>query len=283
MPRAWSANTVTSLAAIALFLGPIGILNLVMSEPKHHVTGNDISFPQCGQAFPAGQSFGVVGVNGGVPTDTNPCLAEQLRWASQSRGDGIGQPPIQLYVNTANPGQVKNAPGWPNDNLGLFNTPSPNPFGACDGSNSLACSWQYGWNRAVEAVHLRFAPAARQAGLSEQPNEYTWWLDVETLNSWQSRSGDGFRKNTATLEGMVDYYSSVGARTGIYSTSYQLGKIMDKPTKNSNLNNLDSWLAGALDAEGAKQMCTMKPLTPSGRVVMVQYVKDDFDFNYSCL
>ena len=23
------------------------------------------------------------------------------------------------------------------------------PYGACDGTNSLACSWQYGWTRAV--------------------------------------------------------------------------------------------------------------------------------------
>ncbi len=68
--------------------------------------GNDISWPQCGRTLPKGQAFGIVGVNGGKATTTNPCLADQLKWAAGSTGLNPNQPSTQLYVNTANPGEV---------------------------------------------------------------------------------------------------------------------------------------------------------------------------------
>jgi hypothetical protein len=43
--------------------------------------GNDISWPQCGGAFPAKAGFGIVGVNGGRPFTQNPCLAAEWQWA----------------------------------------------------------------------------------------------------------------------------------------------------------------------------------------------------------
>lgn len=250
---------------------------------KHNVIGNDISFPQCGQAYPVGQSFGVVGVNGGRPTNTNPCLSDQLRWAANSRGDGFGQPSVQLYVNTANPGQVEDAPNWPQNNIDPLGNSAPNPHGACDGSNTMACSWQYGWNRAVEAVNQRFIPAAIEAGLSIDPARYTWWLDIETLNSWQGGSPEALAKNRATLEAMVSYYQGLGAEVGMYSTSYQFGLIAGTPGADSNLNGLDSWLAGGETLEHSKTKCDDPPLTPGGQVVMIQYIFEGFDHNYSCL
>src|SRR3954452_12155896 len=74
--------------------------------PAPTPTGNDISWPQCGKALPKGQAFGIVGVNGGKATTTNPCLTSQLNWAAGSTGQATDQPKVQVYVNTANPGEV---------------------------------------------------------------------------------------------------------------------------------------------------------------------------------
>lgn len=275
--------TLLSLFSVIVLVAHITIVVFSVQVLQHNVTGNDISFPQCGKAFPKGQSFGVVGVNGGTPTKTNPCLSDQLKWAAASRGDGFGQPRVQLYVNTANPGDIKGAAGWPKNAIDPLGNTAPNPHGTCDGKNSIACSWQYGWNRANEAVHQRFMPAAYIAGISDDARRYKWWLDVETLNSWQYGSPEALMRNAAALEGMVSHYHTRGIDVGIYSTSYQFGKIVGETRQESNLNGLDSWLAGGETREISAGKCADPPLTPSGRVVMVQYVKDNLDHNYSCL
>src|SRR6202171_6596818 len=53
-------------------------------------TGSDISYPQCGGAYPAG-AFGIVGVNGGYPfVHYNSCLADEYSHS----------PHAALYINT---------------------------------------------------------------------------------------------------------------------------------------------------------------------------------------
>ena len=123
--------------------------------PSPSVLGNDISWPQCGRKLPSSQAFGIVGVNGGLANTDNPCLRDQLLWASKSSGALANQPKIQLYVNTANPGGL-NTPSWPSSNIDPLGNNAPNPYGVCDHSDSLACAWQYGWNRAPEDVHFSF-------------------------------------------------------------------------------------------------------------------------------
>ena len=54
------------------------------------------------------------------------------------------------------------------------------------------------------------------------PGRYRWWLDVETLNSWESSS----LNNRADLEGMVSYFHRIGATAGIYSTAKQWDPIV---------------------------------------------------------
>ena len=58
----------------------------------------------------------------------------------------------------------------------------------------------------------------------------TWWLDVETVNSW---NGDGIA-NAADLQGVVDLLRSKGvARVGLYSTAYQWRAITGGYTASS--------------------------------------------------
>ena len=243
--------------------------------------GNDISWPQCGKKLPIGQAFGIIGVNGGLANATNNCLSTQLLWANKSSGI-TSQPKTQLYVNTANPGGL-NTSSWPQSNVAPNGNVAPNPYGNCDGLDSLACAWQYGWNRAVEDVHSRFRPAARAVSLSDDPTVYRWWLDVETVNTWKT-GPFGRRSNAADLEGMIAYLKySVGARVGLYSTSYQWGQIIGTLNPASNLNSLDSWLPGARSQTGAKNNCSLPPLTAGGKVTLTQFVSGTYDYDHSCI
>ena len=146
------------------------------------LVGGDVSYPQCGRTLATGQAFAMVGVNGGTAATTNPCLATQLEWAEQSTG-ATPHDDVQLYVNTGNPagGDL-----WPQS--------GSNRYGDCDGSNSRACAYQYGWDRAHDDATIR--------GISN-PEQYMWWLDVEIANTWDYTDGGGVR-NAAVLEGMTD-------------------------------------------------------------------------------
>lgn len=235
--------------------------------------GADVSFPQCGTALPTGQDFGIVGVNGGKPTTENPCLATQLAWAAGSSG-GTSQPRQQVYVNTANPGAVRHLTTyWP--------TSGTTQRGhGCDGTNSTACAYQYGWNRAAEDVAWVRAVTP--------PEALVWWLDAEidesgrTGNTWDRTAG-GTVRNTAVLEGMTDYFGSVGiTRVGIYSTPRQW-KVITGTTvpAGSPLRGLPNWLAGPSSVTQAQRLCSSAPLTPGGRVLLTQWT-DGFDWNHAC-
>lgn len=236
--------------------------------------GNDVSWPQCSAALPEGQAFGIVGVNNGRANTTNPCLAGQLAWASSSSGAAAGQPPVSLYVNTANPGAVGS--WWPASNVypeledGI---PVQNPYGECtQGRYGAACAYMYGYAKAWDDAYIR--------GVSD-PSGYFWWLDVETGNSW---SGTDKEANRAVLEGMTAFFRSIRVEgVGIYSSSRQWERIVGTVPPWSNLYSLPSWLAGALSAAGAKANCSDAPLTAGGRVALTQFVSRGFDYNYSCL
>jgi len=237
--------------------------------------GYDVSHPQCGTTLPSARAFAIVGVNGGLSTRANPCLATQLRWAARSTGSVTTQPTTQLYLNTANPGELlAQVSTWPKT--------GSTPYGTCAGQNDRACSWQYGYERAQNSVVSFFSPAARTAGVDTLPSRYTWWLDVETENTWQSGSTDALARNRATLEGMTAYLLSRGGRVGLYSTGYQWSGIVGSVPSDSNLVGRNSWLAGATTLTQARSNCTRSPLVPGGRVTLTQYVPDDLDRNHSC-
>jgi hypothetical protein len=238
--------------------------------------GYDVSYPQCGSSLPKDRAFAVVGVNGGLATRANPCLSTQLSWAWRSSGAVTGQPRAQLYVNTANPGEIRSQVStWPEGGA--------TPYGTCDGGNSLACSYEYGWERAEYSVTTFFVPAARTAEVDSSPAAYTWWLDVETMNTWQSGSSAALARNRATLEGMTDYLTSEGASVGIYSTGYQWNQIAGTVPADSTLAGLPSWLAGATSVGGARSNCSRPALVPDGEVTMTQFVQNGWDRNTSCI
>ena len=262
---------VAALAAVAL---ACGVPSAAARDAPE--VGYDVSHPQCGDVLPRDPAFVVVGVNGGLATRPNPCLAEQLAWAAEeATGEVPAQPEVQLYVNTANPGQVRDlVTTWPTGGL--------TPYGRCDGDNSRACSWQYGWERAAVTVTDFFVPAAVDAGLDPDPGRYRWWLDVETTNTWQTGSAPARARNRAALEGMTTRLTVVGAEVGLYSTGHQWRRIAGPVPEDSPLHELDSWLAGSTSLADARKSCDRDPLVDGGRVVLTQYVEDGLDHDHSC-
>jgi len=228
--------------------------------------GVDVSYDKCASTLPTDHAFGIVGVNAGTATSFNPCFAAQLAWAAGSSG-GTSQPPVQLYVNTANPGEASmtEETAWPKSG----NT----PYGPCAGEIKRPCAYEYGRLRAV-------------ADLSKvaDPANYVWWLDVETLNSWDSTLTGWETRNRTVLEAMVDEFTRAGVTVGIYSTALQWREIIGTVPSGSNLRGLPTWLTGklALGIGPARRMCSEPPLTPGGTVTMVQFVEDGFDRNVAC-
>ena len=224
--------------------------------------GSDISYPQCDQPLPVNQAFALVGVNGGTAASTNPCLAGELAWGARSVG-GTVHDDVQLYVNTGNPG---GGPLWPQA--------GSTRYGDCDGSNSRPCAYQYGWERARDDATVR--------GVAH-PEQYMWWLDVELANTWDYTDGSGTR-NAAVLEGMTEYFHSIGTRgVGLYSSRYQWGVIIGNGVDStSSLNGLSNWRPTGNSPENARANCGLAPLTPGGVIELTQYTTDR-DYNVSCI
>jgi hypothetical protein len=256
-----AATVVTRLVAaqVVMVLAPV----VARAAPAGGQIGVDVSHPQCGRPLPPGQAFALVGVNGGTTTTTNPCLASQLGWGQQSTG-GTAHDDVQLYVNTADPGPV--AASWPRSGR--------NRYGECDGSGSTPCAYQYGWDRAHDDATNR--------GI-RRPETYMWWLDVEVANTWDHTVG-GPARNVAVLEGMTEYFASIGVRgVGLYSTRAQWTEIVaDAVGATSSLNGLSNWRPAGSTLDEARAVCGVAPLTRGGRVEITQFTSD-YDYNHSCI
>lgn len=239
--------------------------------------GNDIGWPQCGGAYPKGQAFGIVGLNDGLANNLNPCLASELAWAAGSSGKSASLPPAAIYVNTADPGQVINLiTDWPTGNTGSVT----DPYGSCDGTDSAACSWQYGWDRATQDV--QWLAATVGTGFSTLAAAYPWWLDVETGNTWETGGSAALANNTADLEGMVAALEYAGAPyVGVYSTSYQWSTIAGATSGQSALNGLPDWIPGARTQSAAQSNCSLPSFT-GGPVLITQWF-GKYDGDVSCL
>lgn len=258
-------------------------------------TGNDVSYPQCGSTLPASPAFGIVGVNGGLANNLDPCFGpsssypsytqSELYWAVTASTGVTPQPKASLYLNTADPGNIYNGTpvaDWP--------TSGATPYGACTtttvtttkgtfvvGANSPACAWQYGYNKAAHDVSWLSAAAlaidtqTSSASVSGAASAYPWWLDVETANTWRSGTS-GQRMNVADLQGMIAALQQAGAHSaGAYSTSSQWNQITGGTTSSSgSLYGIPDWIPGAKTLTRAKANCGLAPFT-GGRITVTQW------------
>jgi len=233
--------------------------------------GYDISFPQCSESLPSSPGFGIVGVNAGHPFSTNPCLSRELAWAQ-----GAVNANPAFYANADNPGPTF-AADWP--------TSQQSPK-VCSGADSVACSYDYGWNAARSA----FANAvnAEIANGSSSPTGAAiaapWWLDVETGNKWQTiemgRSAATGTYDEAAIEGMIASFTNIGVTSiGVYSTSQQW-KVITVATP-SSFPQVPVWIPGFGSAPAAQVGCSSSSFT-AGRVALIQYGSHGYDGDYLC-
>lgn len=264
-------------------------------------TGYDVSWPQCGSTLPTSTAFGIVGVNDGLANNTNPCLADELTWAANTSNGSAGTPEVQLYVNTADPGNMYNGTpiaDWPTSGsapgYGTCTTTTVKSRGSTYtvGQNSPACAWIYGYDRAgQDAAWLAKATTDlnSQAGtsLSTNPGDYPWWLDVETGNSWMS----DLSMNIADLQGMIAGFEAAGVGTspnvvGIYSTASQWSQITGLSSTSTsadagNLYGVPVWIPGASNYSGAKANCSQTSFTGGTAVTLTQWTST-LDNDYVC-
>jgi hypothetical protein len=194
--------------------------------------GYDISSPQCSRSYPASPLFGIVGVNGGLANNANPCLRDELSWARHAPGQNDPpQPALSFYLVTANPGD--HVADWPSGGVAPV-------YGACNGLLTNACSYLYGDQRAKDSYNL--AAAADTTAARTAP----WWLDVELGASWAGT----YQLNIAALRGFAAGLRTAGAtgRIGVYSTSAQWKDITGLTAQTTQAafgRPLPDWVAGA--------------------------------------
>lgn len=230
---------------VALGLVVIVVVVILASGGSSPTTGYDVSYPQCSGSYPSNPLFGIVGVNGGLANNANPCIGGELHWARDAPGQKRPkQPPLSLYINTGNPGGHR-VSDWPR----IGSAPR---YGACNGQLTSACSFIYGEERATHSYRL--VTALDPAAAASSP----WWLDVELMATWAGT----YQLNIAALQGFIAGLHNAGATgpIGIYSTGAQWNEITGltaQTTPTAFNGRVPDWVAGT---EGtlaqARQNCT---------------------------
>jgi hypothetical protein len=233
-------------AATRLLPAPVvGIgIQPVLDPYRPGTTGYDISWPQCGGAYPPPPyDVTVVGVNRGRTYTQNPCLASEAAWAG---------PSLTLYVN---------ADGLPDDTTSGIDGPA----GTCAVADLACRSYNYGRNAAAYDVVY-----ARSLGVDTS----MWWLDVEIGKPWRT---DDLAYNVAVIRGLLDGLRAFGYIVGIYSTQYQWGVI----TGGGYEPGTPIWVPGADDASQAVAYCDPSHAFGGGVTWLTQWTTT-YDHDYAC-
>ena len=210
----------------------------------HGLLGYDISWPQCSTGLPPASSVAVVGVTGGKAFTTNSCFGREAAWAG---------PGGSFYVNLNSPDA--------HDDPGRF---AGGPAGNCAGGDYRCDSYNYGYHTVQEAMAF-----AR----SEGHGSHTWWLDVETGNTW---SPDG-TANDDVIAGAIQAVHEAGDLAGVYSTSRQWVDIAGSGYR----PGVPAWYPTGEATSSPNAWCAASSFA-GGPVYMVQLAAGGFDGDYTC-
>ena len=259
------------LTTVVVLIGTAGIALASSTPPPATSIGFDISFPQCSEPMPPSPGFGVVGVNGGAPFTANKCLDRELSWA-----EGATNNQAAFYANTGDAGP-KYAAGWPTHQQ----TPD-----VCSGANSVACSYDYGWNAARSSFENAVIAEGDDGSANPTLDARTapWWLDVETGNAWETiaygRTSATASYDRAMLEGEVASFTNIGVTSlGVYSTSSMWQVIAGN--SGTAFSSVPVWIPGFGSLAAAEAACYTTSFT-GARVAMIQYPSKGYDGDYVC-
>ncbi len=223
----------------------IGIATQTALDPyQPGSTGYDISWPQCGHAYPAApHAVTVVGINDGDMYTNNPCFASEAAWAG---------PTLTVYVN---------ADGLPPDNASGLTGPA----GTCSVADISCRSYNWGANAAAYDV---------QAVADAHVNPRMWWLDVELDPTWRSDTSS----NARVVRGLLDGMNAHGKLVGIYSNHYQWTAI----TGGAYNPATPIWVpSGSNNAALARSFCAASHAFGNGQIWLTQWTVV-YDQDYAC-
>jgi hypothetical protein len=202
-------------------------------------TGEDVSYPNCAARLTK-TAFGIVGVNHGLLYSYNGCLAAEAANFSN----------LSLYMNT----------GWYDQSPHI----DPNSPRACAAGDVNCLAYNYGYNAALDSINYSHSQGVYSS---------TWWLDVETANSWNS----DINQNRSSLQGSYDAIkNTAAANVGVYSTSAQWQSITG-----GWQNFWPNWGATTwTTAKQAAKYCTGHAFT-GGPTYLIQF-SGKIDQDYAC-
>ena len=286
-----------ALAGTALVLGNVGAL----AYPSGSV-GYDIGYLQCGSRYPntlrqatalqppssagpwwstatrnvrsgglaslrtwyrPGYAFAIVGVDSGYPFMSpahpgNSCLADEFNHLPQPG----------LYVNT----------GYDPSYTDSTHTTSScaTQSTSVTGTAEQQAAWAVGCSEAQRDYEY--------AGVQGITSAATWWLDVETANSWCGQSGTSctdLTLNQHAIQGLIDTFTHIGAvPVGIYSNRTQWSAIVGNLPIAGVTSN---WVAsGRYTAQEAATYCSSSASFSGAPVSLVQFLGGPVDRDYAC-
>ena len=264
--RSGSASTSTPrrrllVAAVALVTALLGLRPAAVARANGGpLYGYDVSWPQCSVADggyglpmpPTTSQFVVIGLTKSLPFTTNPCLADQVTWATTNAV------PAQAYTMAAYPTSAQ---------LAAYG--SSGPWSARTVAGRLS---NVGYAEGTFAL-------ARLTGVGLDPD--VLWVDVEPrpAQPWPTATAGQQRLNRYVVEGLMRRLRDAGQSYGLYSYASGWASI----TGSWRLPGVPVWAtAGQLDyPDEALDRCT-QPSFSGGHVYLSQWTDSQRDDDLTC-